>query len=94
MIGDQLQELMWPGHRKWQEFVERLEGVNGCDFKRDEQGKVTWRCMGGNDKSLATAIMQSMCDVDILGSLTYFEAHGGYCDCEILFNVGTLDSLS
>src|SRR5262249_23932823 len=27
-------------------------------------------------------------DVDVEGSLAYFEGHGGFCDCEIVFNVG------
>jgi len=81
--------LMWQGHAGWTDFLEKLEGPDGCDFKKDENGKVTWRCKGGNDKSLAAAIMQSMGDVDISASLAYFEHLGGFCDCEILFNVTT-----
>jgi hypothetical protein len=81
--------LMWPGHASWTDFVEKLEGPDGCDFKKDENGKTTWRCKGGKDKSLAAAIMQSMGDVDIPASLAYFEQLGGFCDCEILFNVRT-----
>ena len=81
------QRFIRPGHPRWREFLEKLEGVDGCDFKKDEKGETTWSCKGGNDKSLATAIMQSMGDVDVPGSLTYFESHGGHCDCEILFNI-------
>jgi hypothetical protein len=81
--------LMWPGHAGWTAFIEKLEGPDGCDFKRDENGKITWRCKGGKDKNLAAAIMQSMGDVDIPASLAYFEHLGGYCDCEILFNLTT-----
>ena len=83
----QPRQFMRPGHPRWREFLERLEGLDGCDFKEDEKGQVTWRCEGGNDKSLASAIMRSMGDVDVSGSLSYFERHGGYCDWEILFNV-------
>lgn len=54
--------LMWPGHAGWADFLEKLEGPDGCDFKKDENGKITWRCKGGKDKSLAVAIMQSMGD--------------------------------
>ena len=81
--------LMWPGHADWGTFIEKLEGPEGCDFKKDKDGKITWRCKGGKDKSLAAAIMQARADVDIAASLSYFEHLGGYCDCEILFNVTT-----
>lgn len=83
----QPQQFMRPGHPRWREFLDKLEGSDGCDFKRDEKGEATWRCKGGNDKSLATAILQSLGDVDVPGSLIYFENNGGHCDCEILFNV-------
>jgi len=26
------------------EFFSRLEGEEGCDFKEDDKGKVTWKC--------------------------------------------------
>ncbi len=84
------ERLMWPGHSRWTEFRQRLEGPDGCDFKKDENGKITWRCKGGKDKTLATEIMQSMGDVDIPASLAYFEQLSGFCDCEILFNVAAL----
>ena len=32
--------LMWPGHASWTDFIEKLEGPDGCDFKKDENGKV------------------------------------------------------
>ncbi len=82
--------LMWPGYAGWKDFLEKLEGPDGCDFKKDENGKITWRCKGGKDKTLATEIMQSMGDVDIPASLAYFEQLSGFCDCEILFNVTAL----
>ncbi len=31
--------------------------------------------------------MAEMGDADIPGTIAFFEAHGGYCDCEILLNV-------
>lgn len=78
---------MCPGHPGWADFLEKLQGPGGCDFKKDEDGEITWRCKGGKDKTLATAIMQSMGDVDIQASLAYFERHGGMCDCEIILNL-------
>src|SRR5260370_42693695 len=84
--------LMWPGHAGWTDFLAKLEGPGGCDFKEDENGKITWRCKGGKDKTLATAIMQSMRDGDIPASLAYFEHLGGFCACETLVN-GTTSCL-
>lgn len=80
-------ETMTPAHTLWDEFIERLEGPEGCNFQEDEHGKITWRCMGGSDKSFATAILETMLNIDVAGSLRFFERYGGYCDCEILFNV-------
>lgn len=74
---------MTPEHSNWDDFVERLEGPEGCDF---EGGGNTWKCRGGTDKTFATAILTDM-GMDVEASLKYFEKHGGYCDCEILFNV-------
>jgi hypothetical protein len=31
--------------------------------------------------------MKNMGRVDIDGSIAFFQEHGGWCDCEILFNV-------
>ena len=78
--------VMTPFHPDWHEFYNRLQGPEGCDFKKDSKGKITWTCAAGRDKSLAIKILESM-SVDVPASLTYFENHGGYCDCEILFNV-------
>lgn len=89
-----MSKVMAPEHPLWDEFRERLEGPEGCNFQGedDEEGKlivdtVTWKCAGGKDKSLATAILETISDVDIPASLAFFEEHGGHCDCEILFNV-------
>jgi hypothetical protein len=79
---------MNPQHPRWQEFVTRLEGPEGCNFRKDSSGKTTWNCKGGRDKRLAIAILQQMADIDLDASVNYFESNGGYCDCEILFNVG------
>jgi len=77
------------------EFFGRLEGPDGCDFKEDEEGKGTWKCKGGTDKSLAQAILEKMGvePVEIVGFLSLCEERGGYCDCEIVFNAaeGLLD---
>lgn len=65
---------MTPGHPDWAEFRARLSELE--------------ECIGGKARPLAAAILKSMGDIDIPASMAYFNDHGGYCDCEILFNVG------
>lgn len=77
---------MTPEHERWEEFVEMLEGPVGCDFKDDEEKGKTWRCAGGKNKDYASVILLGF-EVNVPASLAYFESHGGYCDCEVLFNV-------
>lgn len=85
--------VMTTQHPRWREFVERLEGPEGCNFRErlDDNGEpiandIVWDCTG-QDKGHATKILSTMEGIDIVGTLAYFEDHGGYCDCEILFNV-------
>ena len=79
-------ETMSPDHPLWDKFTKRLEGPEGCNFQGTGYS-ATWKCGGGRDKSLAEAILKTMPDIDVADSLALFEGHGGYCDCEILFNV-------
>lgn len=80
-------EIMNPEHPRWAEFCERLEGPEGCNFRKDDNGETIWNCAGKADKSLATAILKTMPEINIENSLAFFEGSGGMCDCEILFNV-------
>ena len=79
---------MDPKHPRWDEFLFRLEGPEGCNFRK-KAGKLVWICGGGTDRSKAEAILKSMVSIDIRASLKYFYDNGGHCDCEILFNVAT-----
>lgn len=86
--------VMDHSHPRWNEFLDRLEGPEGCDFKEKTPGdanSITWKCNGGKDKTFATRILKDMdlSETEIQDSLDYFDAHGGHCDCEILFNVAT-----
>ena len=77
-------------HELWDEFIERLEGPEGCNFRRtdpDDSKTTTWKCSGGSNKDFAVTILKTMPDINIDGSLKFFEDNGGFCDCEILFNV-------
>lgn len=73
-------EAMTPSNPRWKEFTEALEmsvRAEGCN--------------AGRDKSLATSILKVMGFHKTLidTSLAYFESHGGFCDCEIIYNIGT-----
>jgi len=88
------QQIMTPDSPHWEEFISRLEGPEGCNFQADydDEGEiiadtVTWECEGGEDKSKAAAILRTIPKIDVAASLAFFEEQGGYCDCEIVFNV-------
>ena len=66
------------------EFLERLEGPEGCFFTDDQK----WRCGGGCNKDYSMKILRAMgADDSQIGEIiTMATLHGGHCDCEILFN--------
>jgi len=73
--------VMMPGHKKWRQFCNRLAGPEGCDFK--DGG---WKCDSSLKRPFARKILADM-GANVEASLLAFESSGGYCDCEILFNV-------
>ena len=83
-------EIINRDHVLWDEFMGRLEGPEGCDFKMkdpNDTNTTTWRCSNKIDREFATAILKTMPNIDIEGSMKFFSDNGGFCDCEILFNV-------
>jgi Protein of unknown function (DUF2695) len=66
----------------WREFFDRLEGPEVCN----EDG--TWTCSGKSDFPFSRKILASMgVSADhIEECLALFKEHGGYCDCEVVFN--------
>ncbi len=44
-----------------------------------------------HDYRYATEIMQMMGGIDIEKSIAFFQEHGGFCDCEICFNINPGD---
>jgi len=84
-------EIMTPDSSRWKEFADRLEGEEGCNFVEKENGSITWNCSGSEERPLARAILEKMGDVDIDATMQYFDEHGGFCDCEILFNIDPCD---
>lgn len=86
-LSEEIMEILTPESPRWGEFTERLGGPEGCNFTED--GKFT--CDNSNMRPLAVAILARMGEIDINKTLEYFSAHGGHCDCEILFNVDPHD---
>lgn len=79
-----MKEIMTPDHPRWEEFMEKLAGPDGCNLDPE---KDTWECH--HDFRFAKKILSSMPEIDVEESLLFFKRHGGYCDCEIGFNVTT-----
>jgi len=69
------------------EFLERLEGKEGCDFTEDKKGEITWKCDSKTHK-LSEKILTKMgvSKKEQKEFLKKCEDTGGYCDCEIIFN--------
>lgn len=72
----------------WQDYFDRLEGPEGCNFTKDAQDEIHWSCKGGMDKTFSRRILVDMgldnLQVDAVHGIV--NALGGHCDCEILFN--------
>jgi len=77
--------MMTPNHPQWVEFMNKLAGPGYCDFQRGPEGP-TWMC---NGTTFAEAILADMgfAESAISDNLEFFAEHGGFCDCEIVFNV-------
>ena len=71
-----------PGDTLWDEFIERLQGDDGCALTAER-----WTCFG--DQRLAKAILEDMgfTEMAVIDVLRYCRKQDGYCDCEIVMNV-------
>lgn len=87
--------VMTPDHRRWNTFMNRLYGPEGCNFHFEPAGSkdiknLRFTCQALNAKCpLATKILKAMgaSRQDIILSREYFNNNGGGCDCEIFFNI-------
>jgi len=79
--------IMNPYHPEWETFVERLEGIEGCYFRKDPEKGVVWNCGRDGDQLGHTRMLLKNMILNVEQSLAVFEACGGHCDCEVLFNV-------
>jgi hypothetical protein len=69
---------MTPSNLNWDNFVERLKKkLEAVD------------CKSGRDKTQAMAVLREMgLKWELIApTLAYFESHGGFCDCEIIYNI-------
>ncbi len=85
-------DVMTPANDRWAEFLALLEGPKGCNFRETIPGdadSISWSCGGGNDQHLARELLFGMGlnQVAVYDSCDYFRSQGGYCDCEIVFNL-------
>lgn len=67
--------VVTPAHPLWEEFAGRLDATIRAE-----------RCDGAS-LMLSARLLGGMAGIDVGKSLDFFRDHGGYCDCEVLFNV-------
>jgi len=68
--------VMTPINPRWDAFAERLAKAlraEGCD---------------ASSLRLSEKLLAGMDGIDVARSVEFFRANGGYCDCEVLVNVG------
>jgi Protein of unknown function (DUF2695) len=76
-------EIMTPSHPRWNEFVDQLSE----DLWGDHTTANNPRCQ--HDHRHAEKVLTELGGIDIAGTLQWLCRQGGFCDCEILFNVDT-----
>ena len=64
-----------PSHPYWRAVYVRLND------------KLVARGQCDHSLDLTTQILKSLPNVDVGGTLEFYRVHGGYCDCEVYFNV-------
>lgn len=83
---------MDPQHPRWEEFLGRLQGPEGCNF-RIVQGankqRLTWDCSHFTDYPLCARILANMglSASEVLESFVFFHSWGAYCDCKVPWRV-------
>lgn len=81
---------MSPWHPRWKEFIDKLNAVIGPSPEEDGIPHCGGHLTNGDGsvraEAHAVAILNEM-DMDTIKSIAFFNAHGAYCDCEIMLNV-------
>lgn len=74
----------------WDEFIAELEGPNGCNFTKDILDRFRWTCTSKVDRPIAHRLLSQqfgLTSSHVEECMDFFDRHGGFCDCEIIFNV-------
>ena len=91
-------EILTKEHQLWNDFCKRLEGEEGCNMQITGDGlnldDYQFRCDRTMERPYTKKILQKYNNIDVEGTMKYFEKQGGYCDCEILFNITGKDWFS
>ena len=81
-------KMMTPKHKHWHIFVSKLEGPLGCNFRtEDADTPLLWDCEHNHKYATKILGMMGYTPGQIKKTIEYFRQQGGYCDCEVLFNV-------
>ena len=69
-------------------YLKTLAGPQGCNFHKGYKGQTVWKCAGGTSTKISRKILMKLnvAPSDTVRLLAFAKKHGGYCDCEILFN--------
>jgi hypothetical protein len=74
-------EILTPKHKYWPALRFRLDQMVNTHI----EGKPVSDC--NYDLRHTIKILKSLPNIDIEGTLDFFEDHAGFCDCEVLMNV-------
>lgn len=71
-------QIMKPGHRLWEIYIERLKNVlfSHAEFQSEKKCK--------NDFTFTRRILQNMAGIDVDSSIEYIQSNYGDCDCDVL----------
>jgi hypothetical protein len=80
-------------HPQWEEFIERLAGSEGCNFRiaelwEEAHDPETFDC--DETFSIAEKVLAKY-DVEINSSIEYFEDLGASCSCSLVLEFGSTE---
>jgi hypothetical protein len=78
---------MTPKDTRWEEFASRLEESLAPEVDQYGHKIIRWWCGGTHHHCVDVLRGMGLDAGDVEASLAYFRDRGGYCDCEVMFNV-------
>jgi hypothetical protein len=76
--------IMTPDHKDWDEFIKRLDGIEGCNSRPDDCGYCIWECDHTLYMPYARALLAKFEGVDVNASIDQFISDRCRCDCWIV----------